>query len=95
MRSSFVTFVLAAGIAGIGVYYLKDSMKTDTERMADAVRTDLRKEKGVTPTKVGFVQAKPNEIHGFAMFKLGLRDYVKTCVATRDGNNAPYHLNCY
>jgi hypothetical protein len=95
MRSSLVTFILAAGIAGIGVYYLKDSMKSDTDRVTEAVRSELKKEKGVTPTKVAFVRATANELHGFAMFKMGLREYVKACVATRDSNKAPYHFSCY
>jgi hypothetical protein len=95
MRSRLLGFVLAGGIVSIGLYYVKDTMKTDTERVADAVRTELSKEKGVKPTKVGFVQTNPNELHGFAMFKMGLREYVKSCVATRDGGNTPYQFSCY
>jgi hypothetical protein len=95
MRSSLVAVIAATGIAGIGLYYVKEVMKSDTDRVADAVRAELSKEKRVIQSKVGFVRKNANELHGFAMFKIGLREYVKACVATRASRRAPYEYSCY
>jgi len=90
-----VLSLIAAGLFFAGIYYAVESSKDDVKQLVVSLRNDHRIQKGITLADAGFVRRSNNELDGFAVFKLGLREYVKACIATRDRSNGQFAYICY
>ena len=95
MRKRWFAYLIGAGVFSAGMYYAVEPSRDDLVRVQESVRQDFRIEKGIRLANVGFVRKNANELHGFAAFKMGPREIVRACIASRQNSNADFVYTCY
>jgi hypothetical protein len=93
-RKRRFALLAGAGIFSAIMYYALASRQDDVRGVQEAIRNDYSTQKGITLTNVGLVRKNDRELYGFAAFQIGLREIVKTCVASRENRNAAYVWAC-
>ena len=95
MRPRVRLLLVGTCVCSAGVVYALSDSRDDIKRLQERVQNDYRGQKGIMLINVEFVRKNALELHGFAAFKIGLRDVVKACVATREHSDSEFVYACY